>query len=232
MTAIADPKRHETLYAVLMALFITFVVLTNTVGNKLFEVGGYVLPVSILWFPLTFLITDITSEVFGEKRASLMVLCGFGMSMVLLGCIMVGIELPPAAVYPVNEEYRIIYSPAWRLLFASMCAYLLAQMADVRLFHMFRRLTGSRHLWLRNNGSTLISQLIDTVTVSTLFLYGNDAVFTGGIGDLASIIVSTYTIKLLIALCDTPFCYLGVWAARRYLGIEEEPQPQPSLVVS
>ena len=211
--------RYEQLFLILAAFFVTFVVLTNTVGVKLFEIGGRTLPVSIIWYPLSFLITDIVSEIYGSRRARLLVYLGFGMSLVLLAFSLVGIALPTAAIYPLGEDYTNIFGPVWRLLLGSMAAYLLAQMIDVRLFHFWKRLTGGRHLWLRNNGSTMISQLVDSVTVNTIFLYENPTVFSGTTGDLVRIILSVYLVKVLIAALDTPLCYLTVRFAERYTGV-------------
>jgi len=211
--------RYERCFTILTALYVTLVVLTNTIGVKLFEVGGRVLPVSILWYPLTFLVTDVVSEIYGARRARLMVVLGFSMSVVLLGLSLGGIALPTAAVYPLGEDYRNIFSPVGRLLFGSMAAYLLAQLIDVKLFHFWKRRTQGRHLWLRNNASTMVSQFVDSVTVNVIFLYKNPAVFTGTNADLIGIILSVYVIKVLIAAADTPLCYAGVRAAERYTGI-------------
>jgi len=217
-----DPRamRYERAYAGLMALFVTFVLLTNTVGVKLFALLGVTLPVSILWYPLTFLLTDIVSEVYGASRARYLVLTGFGMSVLLLGYSLIGIALPSASFYALDQDYRNVFGPVWRLLFASMAAYLLAQMVDVQLFHFWKRVTGGRHLWLRNNGSTIVSQLVDSVVVNTVFLYANPAVFTGSIGDLAQLIASVYAFKVVIALLDTPLCYLGVRLLERATGVD------------
>jgi uncharacterized integral membrane protein (TIGR00697 family) len=192
--------------------------LTNTAGIKLFTLFGVTLPVSILWYPLTFLVTDIVSEVYGARRARILVVLGFSMSVVLLAASLTGVALPTAPVYALEEDYANIFGPVWRLLLASMAAYLLAQMIDVSLFHFWKRLTNGRHLWLRNNGSTLVSQLVDTFTVNMIFLYKNPAIFSGSFRDLLGIMFSVYVVKVTIAALDTPFCYLGVWAVRRYTG--------------
>jgi uncharacterized integral membrane protein (TIGR00697 family) len=207
------------LYAVFMAVFVTFVILTNTAGVKLFTLAGVTLPVSIIWYPLTFLITDIVSEIYGTKRARLLVIMGFGMSIVLLVFSLIGIALPVAEFYPLQQDYKNIFGPVWRLLFASMAAYLLAQMLDVQLFHFWKRLTRGKHLWLRNNGSTMVSQFVDSFTVNMIFLYGNPVVFTGTLGDLMKIILGVYVVKVLIAAADTPLCYLGVRLAERATGV-------------
>jgi len=218
-----EQKRYELLFASLMAVFVTLVVLTNTVGVKLFTAGNMILPVSIIWYPLTFLVTDIVSEVYGARRARFLVIMGFCMSVLLLVFSLVGIALPGASVYPLQQDYENIFGPVWRLLFASMAAYLLAQLVDVQLFHLLKRLTRGRHLWLRNNGSTMISQLVDSLTVNLIFLYHNPTVFTGTLGDLMGIILGVYLVKVVFAAADTPLCYLGVWAVRRATGIDEPP---------
>lgn len=215
-------KRYEQLYAGFMAVFVTFVVLTNTVGVKLFTAFGIVLPVSIIWFPLTFLITDIVSEMYGARRARFLVIMGFCMSLLLLAFSLIGIRLPVAEFYPLQEDYTNIFGPIWRLLFGSMAAYLLAQLIDVRLFHFWKKLTKGKHLWLRNNASTMISQFIDTFTVNTIFLYKNPTIFTGDFRDLMGVILGVYILKVAIAALDTPLCYLGVWFVERATGVKGE----------
>ena len=214
-------RRYELVFAAYMALFVTFVVLTNTVGVKLFTLFGLTLPVSILWYPLTFLVTDVVSEVYGAWRARYLVITGFAMSLLLLVFSLVGVALPVASVYPLQESYVHIFGPVWRLLLGSLAAYLLAQMIDVQLFHFWKRVTNGRHLWLRNNGSTMISQLVDSVTVNVIFLYKNPTVFSGTGGDLVGIILTVYVVKVLFAAADTPLCYLAVWLTRRYTGAVE-----------
>lgn len=221
-SSVEQRRRYEIIYVGLTAVFVTFVLLTNTVGVKLFTFWGRTLPVSIIWFPLTFLITDIVSEMYGARRAQFLVIMGFCMSLVLLAFSLIGIALPVSSVYPLQEDYTNIFGPVWRLLFASMSAYLLAQIADVRLFHFWKKVTAGKHLWLRNNASTMISQFIDTFTVNTIFLYNNPTVFTGSFGDLMDIILSVYVLKVLIAALDTPFCYLGVWLVEKATGIKGE----------
>ena len=215
-----NSKRYESIYAGLMAVFVTFVVLTNTVGVKLFVFWGKTVPVSIIWFPLTFLVTDIVSETYGAARARFLVIMGFCMSLVLLGFSVIGIALPVASVYPLQADYVNIFGPIWRLLFGSMAAYLLAQLIDVRLFHFWKKVTRGKHLWMRNNASTMISQFVDTFTVNTIFLYKNETVFTGSFADLMAIVTGAYMIKVVFAALDTPFCYLGVFCIEKFTGVE------------
>ena len=110
--------------------------------------------------------------------------------------------------------YESVFSLPGILIFGSMTAYLIAQLVDVRLFHLFKRRTEGRHLWLRNNGSTMVSQLIDTIIVNSIFLgYGLGLDWTV----IGKIIFASYLFKILFAAIDTPFVYLGVALLRRYL---------------
>ena len=205
----------EFVFPAITAVFATLAVLTNTVGTKIFEFWGLGLPVSILWFPVTFLITDVVSEVYGERHAFFLVGVGFTMSAILLLATLAGLSLSPASFYLPGKAYDQVFSPTWRLLFASMLAYLLAQSVDVKLFHFWKRLCRGRFLWLRNNGSTMVSQFVDTVTVTFVFLYGNEAVFAGSTEQLWTMVAQVYLIKMAIAVVDTPFCYAGVWLLRK-----------------
>jgi uncharacterized integral membrane protein (TIGR00697 family) len=215
-------NRYELVFAGFMAVFVTFVLLTNTVGVKLFTLWGMTLPVSIVWYPLTFLITDIVSEVYGAARARFLVISGFLMSLLLLAFSQIGIALPASPTYPLQSDYVNIFGPVWRLLLGSLAAYMLAQLIDVQLFHFWKRLTRGKHLWLRNNASTMVSQLVDSITVNVIFLYKNPTVFTGTVGDLIGIILGVYLVKVAIAAADTPLCYLAVWATRRFTGAPAE----------
>ena len=169
--------RYERMYFVLASCFITVLVLTNVVGIKLFqspvwfdeEMGvGFALTTGILTYPLTFLFTDVVSEIYGKKRADFMVIMGFFMSLLMLGITQLAVYVPahpywvPPAnpFYPTVEEYQHAFSSVFSLngilLFGSMLAYLCAQLTDNFLYHFFKRLTNGRHLWLRNNGSTWV----------------------------------------------------------------------------
>ena len=138
--------RRGIAYAILVAMYVTLILLTNTVGTKLFVLYGVVFPVSLFCFPLTFLITDIVSDVFGPKQAQLYVIIGFVASMVLLMFVMLGLWVPPAPSYNLAASYDAVFGPTWRLFFASMTAYLVAQTIDVRIFHWIKSKTGERHL--------------------------------------------------------------------------------------
>ena len=231
------PERSATVFSVLLASFVVVLVLTNIIGVKLFLAFPETLPngifgeaitltTGLITYPITFLLTDIVCEVYGRRKANLMVVTGFVLSLVSLILIQVSLVLPGSPAWPAgNADYQTIeemqrafesvFTLPGVLILGSMTAYLAAQLLDVRLFHFWKGLTKGRHLWLRNNASTMISQLVDTIIVNSIFLgfgLGLDWAL------VAKIIVANYIFKLLIAMLDTPFIYLGVWIVRTYIG--------------
>lgn len=199
------------------------------------------LTAGIITYPITFLITDIVSETYGRKRADRMVLLGFLASVLMLSVLWVGKSLPPSPFWVVPESLAGVFAAAHQgagpdgalfadadaaqaayaftfdapgiLLFASMTAYLVAQLIDNRLFHFWRRLTAGKHLWFRNNMSTGLSQFVDTAIVNGIFLR---AYFGWDWDAIAGVVIAVYVVKFLLALLDTPLCYLGVWAMGRF----------------
>ncbi|MBL4622966.1 MAG: queuosine precursor transporter, partial [Immundisolibacteraceae bacterium] len=223
-------SRRDRVYIVLAVLFVTLLILTNIIGQKLFVLFGETLTAGLITYPLTFLITDVVSEVYGKRRADRMVIMGFAMTLVMLVIVQISIALPASPIWGSTIAAGLTDGPAmqnawlgsfgvgWWLVTGSMCAYLIAQLIDNWLFHFWRQLTNGKHLWLRNNGSTMFSQLVDTFIVNSFLFYGAFGwEFVVGLKVMAVI----YLFKLAIAALDTPFCYLAIGGLRRYLAVEQ-----------
>ena len=215
----------EKAYSLFMVIFITMIVLTNIIGVKLFEINSVTLTTGIITYPLTFLITDIVCEVFGRKRASLMVVLGFFASILSLVFINLAVMLPGSEVWINNSlgynsikdmqnAYESVFTLPGFLISASMLAYLVAQLIDVRIFHYLKKVTNEKKLWLRNNLSTMFSQLIDTIIVNSIFLYFG---LNLDWDIIIKIIIASYLFKIIIALLDTPLVYFGVHYTRKYI---------------
>ncbi len=220
----------ERVYLVLASIFVVMLVLTNIIGIKLFRAPfnpEFALTTGILTYPITFLVTDIVSEVYGKRRADFMVVMGFGMSLLMLGVVQLALAVPPHPYWVTGSDpyypdvtgyqhaFRSVFALNGVLLFGSMLAYLCAQLTDNFLFHFWKRLTKGRHLWLRNNGSTAVSQLVDTIVVNSILFYVGFG-FEFGVG--VRIMATIYVYKLALALLDTPLIYLGVFLVKRALG--------------
>lgn len=214
-------KQAEFLYLVLAGIFIASLVSCNLIFQKFFTwspFGLYTFEISvgILPYPITFLVTDLISEIYGLKRANRVVVVGLVSSIFILGVVTVA-DLAPATDWsPVSDsDFTNVFGLTGVSVGASMAAYLLAQFVDIRLFHFWKRLTKGKHLWIRNNFSTMTSQLVDTtVVVGLLCTVG--AIDWGRFGEL---VFAGWLFKAIVAALDTPVLYLSTWGIRKYLGL-------------
>lgn len=208
----------EKAYLLLAGLFLGALVVTNLIANKFLTVDlgfkVFVLSAGALPYPVTFLVTDLLSEIYGRRRTNRVVWTGFAVSLFVLFALWLGSLFPAIPEAPVDDAtYDIVFKNAWRVITASMIAYLVAQLFDVRLFHFWRDLTGGKHLWLRNNASTILSQLVDSVLV-VLVLFAGAQPWSW----MYATILDLWLFKVLVALLDTPFFYLGTWWLTRWTG--------------
>ncbi len=191
--------------AVLATLFTTCLLAANIISVKLITIGGWVVPAGIIAYPLTFLFTDVIAELYGRKIASRVVWTGFVANVLMVILVFGSKLLPPASFWAEQPAYESILGMLPRIVLASMIAYLISQHHDVFAFHFWRRKTKGRFLWLRNNASTMVSQILDTGIFITIAFWG-----TVPTGVLVNMLLHQYIIKLAIAALDTPFCYLLV----------------------
>lgn len=169
----------------------------------------------------TFVITDLLNEFYGKKAARFVTLVGFAMALVAFGIIQVAIEVPwapftlEASWTATNQaSFDNVFAGSKRILFASMVAYLIAQFLDIGVFHLLKRLSHNRYLWLRATGSTVVSQLVDTIIVQVIAWVGVMPLL-----DIAWLCVNSYAIKLLVAIGLTPVIYAGHALLERRLGL-------------
>jgi uncharacterized PurR-regulated membrane protein YhhQ (DUF165 family) len=240
-------ERRERVFLVLAVMFIGSLAMLNILGlsrfvDLSFSLGSWKIPfvvaVGVLPYPLTFLCTDFISELYGKKRAAFLVWMGFVVNLWIVLILWVGGWLPgfedldpatgglvrdAAGRLPVFFEIRALTFGA---VAASMIAYLSAQFCDVFLFHFWKQLTGGKHLWLRNNGSTLVSQLVDTISVILITHFYARAVPIDQSRDvwpqLLVLIASGYVFKVVVALLDTGPFYVGVNLLSRYLHLDPQ----------
>jgi len=203
-----------TRYGVEIAIgvFSALTVLANLIAVKTITFGPFIAPAAVLVYASTFLMTDILSELFGKGKARLAVWTGFIANIVMLVSILIAVRWSASPVMDpgLANSFDAVFGFAPRVIAASMAAYLVSQHHDVWAYGFWRDKTDGRHLWLRNNASTMVSQAIDTVIFISLAFY---AVFPNSV--ILEMMVGQYAIKLLIAALDTPFMYLAVAAARR-----------------
>ncbi len=237
-------ERRERVFLVLAGTFLCAMTLLNVIGiTRFIQLGPMALAVGVLPYPLTFLCTDLICELYGKARANFLVSVGLGLNFFILAVLYLGNAIPavPAETMPpwqiiqlaapvalpngdIVESsiglYQLIYATTSGAVFASMLAYIAAQYCDVQLFHFFKRITKGKHLWIRNNFSTLLSQMVDSimvisVTFGAAFLRG-DMAFKA----LLILVGSNYLFKAMVALLDTGPFYALVHMLRKYLRLE------------
>lgn len=217
-----NKKLASRIYMYLAAMFITSLVVSNLIFQKFFywypfdlEILGvrlFEISVGLLPYPITFLITDLISEIFGKKKANQVVTAGIFASFFSLLIVYVSATVPATSWSGVGDDmFNSVFGNTVLAVFASMMAYLFAQYVDIHVYHFWKKLTQGKHLWLRNNFSTFTSQIIDTSTVLLLLC-------SFGIIDwdkFPGLLISGVIFKILIALLDTPLLYLAVYIFRR-----------------
>lgn len=210
------------IYLYLAALFITSLVVSNLIFQKFFywypfemTIGGiklFELSVGILPYPITFLVTDLISEIYGQKKANQVVVAGIFASFFSISIILISDLVPAIPSSPIDDQtFSNVFSLSGLAVLASMLAYLFAQFIDIKIYHFWKKLTNGKMLWLRNNFSTFSSQIIDTVTVITLlclFEVLSWDIFLG-------LVISGVLFKILVAFLDTPLLYFFVYLFRR-----------------
>jgi len=207
-------------YATLACLFAGTIVAANLMGTKViafFSIGSFQVTgsVGIFLFPLSFLITDIVAEIYGVKATRTLVTGTLVVLLIVLGVTALATVVPPADRFATqNDAYVGIFRSSLRIIVASIVAFTLSQYHDVWAFDFWRKKTGGRFLWLRNNASTVVSQLIDTVIFMLIAFWGVNERFTLGFV-LGSMVPPYYLLKVFAAFLDTPFVYLGVRVLRR-----------------
>ena len=186
---------------ILNGIFITSLLIANVVSAKIVTLGGLVIPAAIVAYPLTFLMTDVIGEIWGKEQANETVKLGFICQLISLVLIGLAILLPVAPFADNQAEFKGIMAQSFRVVAASLVAYYCSQSWDVWVFHKIRE-KGTGNKWLRNNLSTMTSQIIDTAIFITI-------AFIGSVPNIWVMIGSQYLIKVTYALLDTiPFYYL------------------------
>ena len=236
--------RREKVFLVLAGTFLCAMTLLNVIGiTRFIQLGPMALAVGVLPYPLTFLCTDLICELYGKARANFLVTVGLGLNFLILFVLFLGNAIPavPAENMPpwqvlqlaapvslpngdmVEDSvglYQLIYATTSGAVFASMMAYIAAQYCDVQLFHFWKRVTKGKYLWVRNNFSTLMSQMVDSIMVITVTFGAafmrDELTFKA----LLILIGSNYIFKATVALLDTGPFYLAVHYLRRYLHLE------------
>ena len=204
---------QERFYMILTAIFIASLVTCNLIFQKFFTwpslgIPNFALSVGIIAYPVTFIVTDLISELYGKRRANQVVLAGFFASVFTVILVYVAMAVPTADISPLdNATFEKVFGLSGPAFFGSMLAYLTAQFIDIRIFHFWKRLTEGKYLWLRNNASTMCSQLVDTSVILVILCSAGVLPWES----FYSLLWMGWMFKVFVALIDTPIIYFCLW---------------------
>tara|TARA_B100001029_G_C15001503_1_gene418366 strand:+ start:386 stop:1150 length:765 start_codon:yes stop_codon:yes gene_type:complete len=220
------------IYIILGGIFISCLIACNLIFLKFFSIEIRLLnitftqSVGLIAYPVTFLITDVVSEIYGKKKANYLVLSGIISSILILGVIYIA-NLLPAADFsnPSNQKvdnqiFNLVFGQFGIAMAASLFTYLVCQLIDIKIFHFWKKKTKGRHLWLRNNFSTIFSQLIDTFLILFLLMAISPAEGLENLNDVWKLFKNGFLFKVLVAAIDTIPLYIIVKQMRSYFKLK------------
>ena len=210
---------HERLFVVLAAIFLTALLIADVTAGKFFTLGGMAISVGVIPFPITFVLTDVVNEYYGRRGARLLTFVGMAMLIFAFSIIALARMLPAADNSPIPQPaFDAVFGQSFRFFSGSLVAYTLGQLTDIYAFQFYKRLTQSRHLWLRATGSTAISQVIDTTVVTSVALAGLMSA-----SEIMKVILASYLYKMAVAITLTPLCYVAHTIVTDKLGMPPAP---------
>jgi uncharacterized integral membrane protein (TIGR00697 family) len=199
----------QAFYQIICASFCVIVVISNILSAKMVSLPflAMSIPAGLLTYPLTFLLSDLVTEIFGAKSAKLMVYIDLALSLLSFGMIQIALMLPGHGIGS-PEAFQVVLGLSGLRVFSSIASYLTSQLVDIKLYAAIKQWTGPKFLWLRNNGSTCISQMVDTIMIDLIFLWW-------GLGmpmvDVVPIMIFSYVYKAFFSFATTPFFYFLVY---------------------
>jgi len=207
--------RYSSWFVIIVALFVTCLITANITAVKLVNLYGFILPAAILIFPLSYIIGDVLTEVYGYRQARRVIWLGFFCNFIAVAAIWLGQVLPAASFWDAQEAYKRILGYTPRLLFASFLAYLVGEFANAFVLAKMKIATGGRWLWLRTIGSTLVGQGLDSLVFITLAFVG-----TVPLAALVLTIVTQWLAKSIYEAAVTPLTYAVVNFLKRKEGVD------------
>lgn len=202
---------YERIYFFLGSMFCVVVIVGNIIFQKFIHISipnilNLEISVGVLLYPITFLISDLLTEFYGEKRAKYVTSITIIISFLVMCLLYISVNLKAVDWSPINDEqFKKVFSVYNTGTLASIIAIYIGQVIDITVFAWLKAKTNSNHLWLRNNVSTIIAQFFDTVAVLIILCFFNIL----PLSQLSNVFVSSFIFKIIAAIIDTPFCYLG-----------------------
>ena len=213
-------ENNEKAFVIILSIFIGSITIASVLASKIINVFSLFVPAGVLAYSITFVCTDVISEIWGKQRANHAVFGGFIALIAVLILVQISLLWPKAPFWDNDKAFTSILGSTSRIIVASFTAYLVSQFHDVWAFHFWKRMSKDRHLWLRNNLSTFVSQFLDSLIFITIAFYGTMPIWP--------LIWGQWVIKISIALFDTPVVYIVVWFLRDKSGFSPALEIHPT----
>lgn len=214
--------RRDIVYLALAGFFVTNAILGELTGGKLFTFGPFTLSIGVIPWPVVFIATDLINEYFGRDGVKRLTLMTIALIVYAFFVLFVAIQVPSASFSPVTDaQFRAVFGQSLWIIVGSVTAFALSQMIDVGVFWVVRHRTGGRFLWMRATGSTVVSQLIDSIVIIGIAFWLPGKIRTS---EFLTVAASNYSFKLIVALGITPLLYAGHAMIDRFLGVEQAHQ--------
>jgi queuosine precursor transporter len=214
--------RRDMVYLALAGFFVTNAILGELTGGKLFSLGPFTLSIGVIPWPVVFLSTDLINEYFGREGVRRLTFMTIGLIIYAFAVLFLAMQVPAASFSPVSDlQFRAVFGQSLWIIVGSVVAFAISQLIDVGVFWLVRQKTGGRFLWLRATGSTVVSQLIDSIVIIGIAFWLPGKVKTA---EFLAVAASNYSYKFLIALGMTPLIYGAHSLIDRFLGVAEARQ--------
>lgn len=212
-------SRRDIVYLALAGFFVTNAILGELTGGKLFTLGPFTLSIGVIPWPVVFIATDLINEYFGREGVRRLTFMTIGLIVYAFVVVFLAIQVPAASFSPVSDtQFYAVFGQSLWIIVGSVIAFAVSQLVDVFIFWLVRHKTGGRFLWMRATGSTVVSQLIDSIVIIGIAFWLPGKIQTS---EFLTVAASNYSFKLVVALSITPLLYLGHAAIDRFLGVEE-----------
>ena len=215
MVRTSAPRQYSIWFVVVVAVFVTCLLIANIIAVKLVTIFGLTVPAAIIIFPLSYICGDVLTEVYGYRRARQVIWLGFACNLLAVAAIWIGGILPGAAFWDAQAAYERILGFSARLLVASFTAYLIGSLANALVLARMKVLTSGRMLWTRTIGSTLIGEGLDSLIFIAIAFWGilpPTAMLTA--------VVTQWLFKVAYEALVTPLTYVVVNFLRRREGLD------------
>lgn len=207
----SEEKKISQIFVIIACLFVSSLLLSNVIAGKLISIAGLVLPGAVILFPITYIFGDILTEVYGFKKARMVIWLGFACNILMIGVFALVMVIPSPAFFEGEAAFASVLGMTPRIVMASLLAYFAGEFCNSALLSKMKIMTQGRFLWLRTIGSTLVGEGVDTGLFIVLSFWG---LLPSGV--LGQMIIFQYVFKVAYEVAITPLTYALVgWLKRK-----------------